>query len=111
MFDGKEKALLLKYFDKKISEAIWKELTSNSDEVGNLNFDPLFYSQDVQITNLQITGPAAVKQKPVITATFSNYGQKTVVKFHMLNTEEGWRVENVVYEDGSDLLKILAAPR
>lgn len=110
VFDGKEKALLLKYFDAKLSDAIWKELTSNSEEVGNLNFDPLFYSQDIEIRNLRVTGPAAVKGKTVVTASFNNYTQKTVVRFHMRNTADGWRVENVVYEDGEDLLKILATP-
>lgn len=111
VLDGKEKAILLKYFDKKLTDAMWKELTSNSEEVGNLDFDPFFNSQDIQISNIQVTGPAVAKEKTVVTVSFSNYGQNTIIKFHMRNTEGGWRAENIVYDDGSDLLKILATPR
>lgn len=45
-----------------------------------------------------------------VTVNFRNFGQRTRVKFKLHRGKEGWRIINVIYNDDSDLYKILSPP-
>src|SRR5205085_2017421 len=62
IFSGKSKAVLQKFFDKKLADLLWKALTAKSDEAGPLDFDPLFNAQDVLISNFRIDAPTGDDQ-------------------------------------------------
>ena len=101
-----------KFFDRNLAGLIWKDLTETPDgEVGNLDFDPLFSAQDTKITNFKIGAPVVDGSKVTVPVTFSNYGQRTRIKFLLINTSAGWKIENIVYDNGSDLVKILSTPQ
>ena len=111
IFAGKSRAVLQKFFDKKLADLLWKILTTKSDEVGPLDFDPLFNAQDTQITNFLINTAVGNDQESTVTVTFRNGGSPETIKFRLRHTEAGWRVANIVYADGSDLIKILNSPQ
>jgi hypothetical protein len=111
VFEGKSKSHLVKYFDKRLSDLIWKELTDTSGEVGNLDFDPLYNAQEIEIKNFQVANPIGDNNRTEIMVSFNNFDQQVKIKFLMRNTEAGWKIENLIYEDGSDLVKMLSAPR
>jgi hypothetical protein len=111
VFEGKDKRFLIEYFDKHLSDLIWKELTDTSGEVGNLDFDPLYNAQDTQIKNFQVGDPIGDNKRAEVTVSFRNFDRTVRIKFLMRNTQAGWKIENLVYEDGSDLVKMLSAPR
>ncbi len=112
MFDRKGKRYIYKFFDQKLADLIWKELTETPEgEVGNLDFDPLYNAQDTGITQFQIGKPLVEGDKATVSVSFRNFGQRTVIKFDMHNSKEGWKIENILYGDKSDLIQILSAPR
>jgi hypothetical protein len=111
IFTGKSKVVLQKFFDKKLADLLWKVLTTKSDEVGPLDFDPLYNAQDVLISNFRIGVPTGDDQKSTVTVTFRNDTRPETIKFRLRHTDAGWRIENVVYADGSDLVKILSSPQ
>jgi hypothetical protein len=100
-----------RFFDQKLAALIWKDLTETPEgEVGNLDFDPLFSAQDTQIKNFHI-GAAAVKgDSATVPVTFLNFNQKVRIEFRLVNTKQGWKVSNILYGGGSDLVKILSQP-
>jgi hypothetical protein len=52
VFETKGKKYLYKFFDQKLADLIWNDITKTPDgEVGNLDFDPLYNAQDTKITN------------------------------------------------------------
>ena len=111
VFRGKTRRYLDKYFDKALSDLIWKNLTEgNPDEVGNLDFDVLYNAQDFQIKNFQVASPVGGSDRAEVTVSFINFDRKENLKFLMRNTRAGWKIENLIYTDGSDLIKILSAP-
>ncbi|HYP28742.1 MAG TPA: DUF3828 domain-containing protein [Blastocatellia bacterium] len=110
VFEGKSRSHLDKFFDRRLADMIWKELTSNSDEVGNLDFDPLYNAQEIGIKNFRVGAPRIENGKAVVAVTFNNYDRREKLLFHLLRAGGLWKVENVVYEGGSDLLKILSTP-
>jgi hypothetical protein len=112
VFEAKGKKYIYKFFEQKLADLIWKDITETPEgEVGNLDFDPLYNAQDTGITNFQIGKPVVEGDKSTILVSFRNFGQRTKVKFEMLNGTEGWRIKNVIYGDKSDLVKILSPPQ
>ena len=111
IFDAKGKKNIYKFFDQKLADLIWKNITETSaDEVGNLDFDPLYNAQDMKITNFQVGRPVIEGDESTVPVSFRNYGQRNTLKFQLHNGKEGWRIKNVIYGADSDLVQILSLP-
>lgn len=111
VFEAKGKTHIYIFFDRKLADLIWKNITETPEgEVGNLDFDPLYNAQDTKITNFQISTTVVKGNESTVTVNFRNFGQRTRVKFKLYRGKEGWRIGNVIYGDGSDLFKILSSP-
>jgi Protein of unknown function (DUF3828) len=109
VFEAKGKKYIYKFFDQKLADLIWKDITETPEgEVGNLDFDPLFNAQDTGITSFQIGKPLMKGGEATVLVSFRNFGQRTRVKFEMHKGREGWRIKNVIYGEKSDLVKILS---
>ena len=112
VFDRKGKKYIYKFFDQKLADLLWKEISETPEgEVGNLDFDPLYNAQDTGITKFQIGKPIVESDKATVLVSFRNFGQLTKVKFEMHDSKERWRISNVLYGDKSDLIKILSPPQ
>lgn len=111
VFEAKGKRYIYKFFDDKLADLIWKDITQTPEgEVGNLDFDPLYNAQDTRITNFLINQPVVTGDEATVLVIFRNFGQRTKLTFQMHNNN-GWRVKNVLYGDKSDLVQILSAPQ
>lgn len=111
VFEAKGKKYIYKFFDQKLADLIWKDISETpAGEVGNLDFDPLYNAQDTGITNFLIGKPVVDGDSSTVLVSFRNFGQRTRIKFEMHHGNEGWRIKNVIYGDKSDLVKILSPP-
>ena len=109
VFEAKGKKYIYKFFDQKLADLIWKDITETPEgEVGSLDFDPLYNAQDTGITNFQIVKPVVEGDESTVVVSFRNFGKRTRVKFEMHKGKEGWRINNVIYSDKADLIKILS---
>jgi hypothetical protein len=112
VFEAKGKKYIYKFFDQKLADLIWKDITETPEgDVGRLDFDPLYNAQDTGITNFQIGKPVVGGDNSTVLVSFRNFGKPTRIKFEMHNGPEGWRIKNVIYGDKSDLVKILSSPQ
>lgn len=111
VFEKQGRKLQQKFFDQKLAALIWKDLTRpNQDEVGNLDFDPLYNAQDTQIKNFRVGASAVKGNTATVPVTFMNFDQKVRLEFLLVNTKTGWKVSNILYGGGSDLVQILSQP-
>ncbi|HXQ71606.1 MAG TPA: hypothetical protein VN844_14015 [Pyrinomonadaceae bacterium] len=111
VFEAKGKKYIYKFFDQKLADLIWKDITETPEgEVGNLDFDPLYNAQDTKITNFLIGKPVVTGGETTVVASFRNFGQRTTIKFEMVNGKDGWKIKNVVYGGDTDLIKLLSPP-
>ncbi len=109
VFERQGRRLQQKFFDQKLAALIWKDITRpNQDEVGNLDFDPLYNAQDIQIKNFRVGASVVNGLTATVPVTFMNYDQRVKIVFRLVNTKEGWKISNVEYGEGSDLLRILS---
>jgi hypothetical protein len=112
VFEAKGKKYIYRFFDQKLADLIWKDITETPEgEVGNLDFDPLYNAQDTGITNFQIGKPVVEGDHTTVLVSFRNFGKRTRIKFEMHTGKEGGRIKNGIYSDKSDLIKILSPPQ
>jgi hypothetical protein len=101
-----------KYFDDNLAKLLRKALVDSSpDEVGPLDFDPLYNAQDTKITAFQVGQPQIKDDQATVLVSFRNFRQANKLTFHLRNTKAGWKISNIDYGADSDLVKILSEPQ
>ena len=105
-FQTKSRALVDRYFDKELADLIWN-MPNSPDEVGPLDGDPLYNAQDMEIRNFVIHKPVVKDATATVLVSFTNIGKKQEVKFLLASRPTGWRITNIKYDVGTDLVQIL----
>jgi hypothetical protein len=103
-FDTKNRALINKYFEKTLADYIYKDLNSNSDEVGVLDFDVLYNAQDVDIKKFSVSEPKITGEKAEVVASFENYGEKQNITFLLVKSGDSWKISDIKYDSKNTLL-------
>jgi Protein of unknown function (DUF3828) len=104
ILDGNSRKLLDKYFDKRLADLMWKDLTTHKDEVGVLDFDPFYNAQDVEIKNFKIGAPKIEGEKAEVVVTFQNFDRKDTLIYTLTRQNAAWKISDIKYTDGSTLL-------
>jgi hypothetical protein len=111
IFEKKGRKYQEKFFDKNLAGLIWKDFTQTPEgEVGNLDFDPLFSAQDFKITKLRVGAPIVDGENVFVPVSFNNFGKRTSLKFLLVNEGGVWKVANIDYGEGTDLVGLLSRP-
>lgn len=90
------KVELKKYFDTKLSDAIY-QATHSED---GFDFDILYYAQDTKITNFKISGGSFNNSEYLASVSFKNFGEAKKISFTLNNA---FKISEVKY-DGQYLL-------
>lgn len=106
-FQTRSRALLDRYFDKTLANLILQDAIRSRGEVGALDGDPLFNAQDMEIKKFDIHHPTYREGIADVVVSFENFGQKKEITFILAPRRNDWRVTNIKYDDGADLLGIL----
>jgi sporulation and spore germination protein/uncharacterized protein DUF3828 len=110
-FQTRSRAVIEKYFAAELGNLIWRDAHSSGDEVGALDGDPLFNAQDMDIKNFSIQDGVGGPRMVVVPVSFENLGQKHEIKFRLFSGGGTWRIANIEYDDGANLLEILKRDR
>ena len=105
-FQHKSRALVDRYFDKELADLIWN-IHNPPDEVGPLDGDPLYNAQDMEIKSFVIHPATITGDTASVLVTFINIGKKQEVRFLLAARKPGWKITNIKYDDGTDLIGIL----
>ena len=112
----KSRALVDRFFMEDLADMIWKDAVAAKGEIGAIDFDPLFGSQDPQVTDFKInkSGWASdakfTADKAVVEVTFKEGGRKKSVRFAFRQDKAGvWKIDNIGYPDKSSLREIFGA--
>lgn len=113
IFGKTGKAHLARFFDERLAALLWKNIVGPpSGDVGNLDFDPLFNAQDIEIKNLRVA-PAEIRKSgedSTVVVTFRNYDRPNRLTFLLHKTGTGWRIRDIDYGSGDRLVKLLSQP-
>ncbi len=111
VFEKQGRKLQQKFFAPSLAALIWKDVTETPEgELGNLDFDPLYNAQDTRIKNFRVGASAVKGDTATVPVTFMNFDQRVRIEFRLVNTKTGWKISNILYGGGSDLVQILSQP-
>jgi hypothetical protein len=103
---------LAAYFDPRLTDLLWRNIlhVERSGDAGHLDFDLLYDAQDTQITDLTVDPPKIERNKATVPVHFKNFGQPFRITYRLRKTRQGWRIRNLQYGSGGNLVQILRAP-
>jgi len=115
----KNRELVDQYFAKETADLLWKNAVAAAGEIGALDFDPLYGSQDPQITafkvgkinfggNVKHEGDEPEEGLAVLDVTFKDSGKSVRIGFQLnQDTSKAWKITDIHYPDGRSLSTIL----
>ena len=101
------KKRLPSYFYKPLLDLYLKDQENSKGEVGKIDFDPLYDSQDFEISGFNLVVLPNRKESRYVAARFKNMGVDQEIIFALQRTKMGWRIADIRYKDGRSLRKIL----
>jgi hypothetical protein len=108
-FQTKSRALLTKYFTRHLADLIWKDRVKAGNEVGALDGDPLYNAQDVEIKKFVQHKTTYANRQAEVIVTFENFGKPETITFVLVSEQSNWKIANIKYSDGTDLVGIFKA--
>lgn len=102
---GKNRQILDKYFDKNMANLIWKDMTTHEGEIGVIDFDIFYNTQDPDIKNLVVNAPKITGDKATVLVTFLNYQTKNTLTYSLVKENANWKISDINYGGADSLLK------
>ncbi len=106
-FQTRSRALVDKYFAKRLADLIWKDAVTSKGEVGIIDGDPLYDAQDMDIKNFLVGSPKYGKGMSEVTVSFENLGKKQEIVFLLISYDSGWKIRDIEYAEGRRLYAML----
>ena len=104
IINGRSRLYLDKYFAKTLADLIWKDMTTHKDDVGVIDFDVFYNTQDPDIKNLSVGAPKISGSKATVTVRFTNADVKETLNYHLVKQSSGWKIADIRYREGASLL-------
>jgi Protein of unknown function (DUF3828) len=101
-----DRALVERFFDKPLADAIRKDAADAKGEVGAMDADPLYDAQDMDIKKFAIGAAEMTGETAKVVVSFENLGEKTAVTYLLVKRAVGWRISDIQYGEGPSLLAI-----
>lgn len=104
---------LEQYFTTSLAALIDNDAreAEKQQEAPLLNGDPFVDAQDWEITDPVVTVQASADGKgATATAIFKNFGKAVTVRYLLVMTPRGWRIDNILWSEG-DLRGLYQPPK
>lgn len=102
------KKVLTQYFSVELADLILKDrdYVERTHEIGKLDFDPIFASQDPAATKLKIS-PGSDANHVDVLFQYPGTDEITHLIYKVAKMKSGWRITDIIYKDGVSLSAIL----
>ena len=103
------KETLLLYFTDELASLIIKDrqCMEETNMICNLDFNPIFASQDPGATDLKVA-PADESNTVRVQFRYPGGGKTIRVSYEVEKTRRGWRIKDIIYSGSHSLRKILS---
>lgn len=102
---SQKSSVLSRYFDTNLTNLIVNDnlCAQKTKEICNLDFDPIYNSQDVGYVNIKLV-PIGTSN---VVVTLKGQGITTVLKYVLIKTPKGVKVSDIIYDNNLSLTQIL----
>jgi hypothetical protein len=90
--------VLRKYFNAELTQLLLNEASCNAKSKGelcNLEFDPIFASQDTAATNLTIK--SIIDGEVMVQFIYPSNNQKIKLEYKLNKSEGSWKISDIIY--------------
>ena len=95
-FQDDDKKVIARWFDARLTELIWKDAVEAAGEVGRLDADPLYDSQDTEyMKNLMVRTVARKGDTARVLVTYDQFHHKYTIDYRLKRGKNGWRITNI----------------
>ena len=103
------KKILLLYFTNELASLIIKDRQNQikTRELGRLDFNLIFDSQDPGAMDLQIS-PVDKSNIVKVQFRYPGNGEQICLAYKVVSTSQGWRIKDIIYKNSGSLLKLLS---
>ncbi len=105
------RAVLERYLDSSLTTLLLadRRCVSEGEGICNLDFDPIWNSQDPGATDLAVT---ATSDPTRVSVRFRQapQGNRVALLYLVVRTQAGWRIRDIRYPNGTSLVQILSRP-
>jgi hypothetical protein len=95
------------FFTKPLADLIWKDANESKGEIGAIDFDPLYATQDLDKKNFAIGKASLNGETATVVATYTNDGAKMRITYLLKMQDGSWKIDDIKYQEGSSLLATL----
>lgn len=103
-------SVLRRYFDQELTSLLVKDrhCAATSGGICNLDFDPIFASQDPAAADLSMR--PMPNEMVTVEFTYPSSGEKVRLEYHLAKSAGGWRIRDIRYPgmSGASLKRLLA---
>lgn len=97
-FQTESKQSIARWFDAQLTDLIWKDALEAAGEVGRLEADPLYDSQDTDgMKNLEVRTVERKAGTARVLVTYDQFRQKVAIDYRLTRGSSGWRITNIHY--------------
>jgi hypothetical protein len=111
LFQTKNRELLDRFFEKSLADLVWNDAVESAGEVGAIEFDPLYFAQDVEIRNFAINPAEISGSTSRVPVSFENFGKREQLGYSLTLSGDQWKISDITYSDGSSLRQLLVAAK
>ena len=95
-FQDDDKKVIARWFDTRLTELIWRDAVEAAGEVGRLDADPLYDSQDTDMMkNLRFRTVAWNGKTARVLVTYDQFHHKYTIDYRLKRGKNGWRITNI----------------
>lgn len=97
-----ERPILQRYFDEELASLLVedRQCIGQTGEICNVDFDPIFASQDPAAIALSIR--SAPNDIVAVEFTYPSSGEKVRLEYQLAKSQAGWRISDIRYPGMSD---------
>jgi hypothetical protein len=106
-FQTNDRARVDAFFTKPTADLIWKDANESKGEIGAIDFDPLYATQDLDKKNFAIGKASLNGDAATVVVSYSNSGAKMRITYVMKMQDGSWKIDDIKYGEGFTLLSIL----
>jgi hypothetical protein len=105
---NESEAVLRRYLSEKLTALILKDRACVEREQGicGISFALLWASQDPQASELSVQ---STEKPETVLVSFKAYGEEIKIRYVLIKTKQGWRIDDIFYSDGQSFAKSLVA--
>ncbi len=108
ILNGENRTYLDKYFDKNLADLIWKDLTTQRDGVGVIDFDLFYNAQDADVKSFTVGKAKIAGETARVPVSFVNYTNKETVTYSLKKQNGAWKISDINYGNKDSLLAYFA---